>query len=150
MLALNRRGRPATATPCRSEQNRTLVLIVAPRRKHSVIVLQQMTYAKKRRGFRKIIVGEHTLRWRFAAHDGYGTLTLQGMEAGCMQAVVTLPDAGDPWLAMPDGPSPKIRTVTPALARHCAVRCLAAGWEPTAKGTPFTMTVENNCLDGTA
>jgi len=92
-----------------------------------------MSYPAKTKGYRSISVEGVRYRWRFVAGKDDGTVTLQGGESGGQQAVVTLRDAGDPWLALSEGKA-RFFVVSPKLVRSMVTQALAAGWEPGKRG----------------
>ena len=98
-----------------------------------------MSYAQKTRGYRKIIVDGQSYRWRFDTEVHTCSITLQhGTQSG-QQAVVTLTDICDPWLAISDGRA-KPFVITPRQIPPLIRRALAQGWRPADHLSHFNLT----------
>ncbi|MDV6375977.1 hypothetical protein [Deinococcus arenicola] len=97
-----------------------------------------MAHPTKRRGYRQIVCGAHTYRWRFVAGAEQGTLTVVPDGRSGQRLLVALPDHRDPWLR-PWDVRPLPAPVIPSFVVRAIAHGLEAGWSPQAPGGPFRL-----------
>jgi hypothetical protein len=91
-----------------------------------------MSYPKKTKGWRKLILDKKQFRWSFLAKAENSLLKLQGSTSSGQQAVVSLLEWHDSWLSIGQSnvqpPEPKV--VTSKLASQAIEFALQNGWKP--------------------
>lgn len=110
-----------------------------------------MTYPKKSKGWRKIVVDGQDFRWRYDdAYDG-GLLKAQGTEPPGQQLEVEFLGYFS-WVTFADihrGVTRCFDSVTPKLAAETILFALANGWQPNRAAFPMRMTYENQVFSVT-
>ena len=95
-----------------------------------------MSYPKKAKGWRKLIVDNQQFRWNFAAKAENGLLKLQGSTSSGQQVIVTLSEWQDTWLSI--GQSNVLinepQVVTSKFASQAIEFALQNGWKPDESG----------------
>lgn len=95
-----------------------------------------MSYPKKAKGWRKLILDNRQFRWNFATKAKNGLLKLQGSTSSGQQVIITLSEWQDTWLsigqsnASPNEP----KVVTSKFASHAIEFALQNGWKPNESG----------------
>jgi hypothetical protein len=96
-----------------------------------------MSYPKKAKDWRNLILDNQQFRWSFVAKDKNSLLKLQGSTSSGQQAIVTLPNWRDSWLSigqsgfLPNEP----KVVTSKLASQAIEFALQNGWKPEEAGS---------------
>lgn len=89
-----------------------------------------MSFPKKARGWRPVVVESRRFRWRFRSGER-AVLTLQGPASSGRQLIVTMPQWHDPWLFI--GHAHLLRNepqfITARFAAQAVSWALAQGWQ---------------------
>jgi hypothetical protein len=88
-----------------------------------------MSYSRKQKGFRNIVVDGARYRWRLRTGADANRVILQSETSGGQQAIVLMRNSRDPWLDISNGRA-ELTKITPKIVRTMIVQALKAGWQP--------------------
>jgi hypothetical protein len=95
-----------------------------------------MSYARKQKGFRNIVVEGARYRWCLRTGIDYYHVVLQGALSEGQQAIVAMRGSRDPWLSISEGRA-ELVIMTPKTVRLMIQQALAAGWQPAQPREPL-------------
>ncbi len=96
-----------------------------------------MSYPKKAKGWRNLILDNQQFRWCLIAKAENSLLKLQGSSSVSQQAIVSLREWRDPWLSIgqTDILPNKPKVVTAKFASQAVAFTLQNGWKPEESGS---------------
>lgn len=96
-----------------------------------------MSYQKKAKGWRTLVIENQQIRWRFVIKEEYSLLKLQGDNSSHRQAIVILRSWRDPWLNFGQNiPPNEPAIITTKFASQAAEFTLQNGWDFNQSGPP--------------
>lgn len=98
-----------------------------------------MTYAREKKGWRSLSIGNRNFHWRLVPGADSSVLKLRGDSSSTQPVIVLLKDWSDIWLSLGQGGSAphKPASITPKFVAEAIAFALENNWDPEAKGSPL-------------